>query len=87
LICGEAKPAAVHALNDEIRNMDNAPAAFIPKWLFTLPHPHEVGLVIGVKARFVVENAVMSLFTGRHIFGWNRLHVVAVIFMTEPFAQ
>jgi hypothetical protein len=50
LVWGQGKPATVRALDDEIENMNNAPAALITKRLFTFAHPNEVGLVISVKA-------------------------------------
>jgi hypothetical protein len=79
LVCGRRKSAAVRALN--------APTTFIPKGLFTFPHPNEVGLVISVKAGLVVIDAVMNLSTWGQVLRWNWVHTITIVLITKALAS
>jgi hypothetical protein len=64
-----------------------APTTFIPKGLFTFPHPNEVGLVISVKAGFVVIDAVINLSTWGQVLRWNWVHNITIVLITKVLAS
>ena len=71
-------------LDNEIRNMYNAPPAFIMKQLFTFAHPDIATLIICVHTTFIMEDGVMNLFTWLE-FWWDcGLHIIALVSVAIP---